>query len=408
MSDLLSLASRGLTGASWSAWVLYFLATTQGTIVAVTLYLHRSQAHRGVQFHPVIAHLFRFWCWLTTGMVTRQWVAVHRKHHARCETVEDPHSPQVFGIGTVLWRGVDLYKRAAANKDDLATFGAGTPTDWIECHLYEPWSWLGPTLLAAVSIALFGVVGVALWALQMVWIPFWAAGVINGLGHWCGYRNFETSDTSANLVPWGLLVGGEELHNNHHAFPASAKFSQHRFEFDGGWLVICLLRWFGLAKVRRVAPALGYRAHIQEPDVETIRALRVQHGRILHDYASSVIAPILAQQRFGARSVRRLRRALANGGRWLDPSTRSELAALVHARRYLTEVCDFRDRLADMTARNRRDISPLAQDLRRWCTDAESSGIRVLVEFAERLKGCRVVEVRAERPTRPSLMQPKP
>jgi stearoyl-CoA desaturase (delta-9 desaturase) len=184
MSDLLSLASRGLTGASWNAWIVYFFATTQGTIVAVTLYLHRSQAHRGVQFHPVIAHLFR--CWLTTGMVTRQWVAVHRKHHARCETVEDPHSPQVYGIGTVLWGGVDLYKRAAANEDDLATFGAGTPTDWIECHLYEPWSWLGPTLLAAVSIALFGVVGVALWALQMAWIPFWAAGVINGLGHWRG------------------------------------------------------------------------------------------------------------------------------------------------------------------------------------------------------------------------------
>ena len=213
MPDLLSFAARGLTGASWGGWILYFLATTQGTIVAVTLYLHRSQAHRGVQFHPAVAHLFRAGCWLSTGMVTRQWVAVHRKHHARCETAEDPHSPQVHGIRTVLWRGVDLYKAAAGNEVDLATYGVGTPKDWIERHLYERWSWLGPTLLAAISIVLFGVVGLALWALQMAWIPFWAAGVINGLGHWSGYRNFETPDTSANLVPWGLLIGGEELHN---------------------------------------------------------------------------------------------------------------------------------------------------------------------------------------------------
>lgn len=392
MPDLLSLASRGLTGASWGVWTAYFLITTQATIAAVTLYLHRSQAHRGVQFHPLIAHLFRFWCWLSTGMVTRQWVAVHRKHHARCETAEDPHSPQVYGIGAVLWGGVDLYKVAAADEGDLATYGVGTPRDWIERHLYERWSWLGPTLLAAISIALFGVVGVALWALQMAWIPFWAAGVINGLGHWCGYRNFETSDTSANLVPWGLLVGGEELHNNHHAFPSSAKFSQRRFEFDGGWLVIRLLRCLGLAKVRRVAPGLGYRAHVREPDQETIRALQVQHGRILHDYASSVITPILAQHPVGDRSMRRLRRALASGGRWLDPSTRSELAAFVRTRRYLSDVCVFRDRLIDLTARNRRDMLGVADDLRRWCADAESSGIRVLAEFAQRLKGCRVVE----------------
>lgn len=393
MPDLLSLASRGLTQASWGTWLLYFVVTTQATILTVTLYLHRSQAHRGVEFHPVVAHLFRFWCWLTTGMVTRQWVAVHRKHHARCETAEDPHSPQVYGISSVLWGGVDLYKVAAANEDDLAAYGVGTPQDWIERHLYAPWSWLGPTLLALISIALFGVVGAALWALQMAWIPFWAAGVINGLGHWCGYRNFETPDTSANLVPWGLLVGGEELHNNHHAFPASARFAQRRFELDSGWLVICLLRRVGLAKVRRVAPGLDYRVHVQEPDEETLRALQVQHGRILHDYVASVIAPILAQQPLGSgRRLRRLRRALANGGRWLDPSMHSEFASLVRARRYLSDVCDFRARLVELTARNRQDMQARAEELRRWCADAEASGIRVLAEFARRLKGCRVVE----------------
>ena len=393
MPDLLSLASRGLTQASWGAWLLYFAVTTQATILAVTLYLHRSQAHRGVQFHPVVAHLFRAWCWLSTGMVTRQWVAVHRKHHARCENAADPHSPQFYGIGTVLWGGVDLYRAAAANEKDVAAYGAGTPQDWIERNLYARWSWAGPTLLAAISIALFGVVGVALWALQMAWIPFWAAGVINGLGHWCGYRNFETADTSANLVPWGLLVGGEELHNNHHAFPASARFSQRRFEFDSGWLVICLLRRVGLATVRRVAPGLDCRVHIREPDENTLRALQVQHGRILHEYVRQVITPILEQHPIGGgRWPRRLRKALADGGRWLDPSMRTELAALLHARRYLLDACEFRDRLVALTALNRRDMQVRAEDLRRWCADAEASGIRVLAEFATRLKGYRVVE----------------
>ena len=389
MSDLLSYAARGLTQASWAAWLIYFVVMTQTTITAVTLYLHRSQAHRSVDFHPAVAHLFRFWCWLTTGMVTRQWIAVHRKHHAKCETAEDPHSPQVHGIRAVLWGGVDLYQKAAANAGDLATYSVGAPDDWIERHLYARWSAAGPTLLALISLGLFGVVGIAIWALQMAWIPFWAAGVVNGLGHWCGYRNFETADTSANLVPWGLIVGGEELHNNHHAFPSSAKFSQRRFEFDGGWMLICLLRRLGLARVRRVAPALGFRAHVQQPDAETVKALLAQRCRILHDYVVGVIAPTLRTEgTVDGRLPRRLRRGLASGGRWLDPALREELSAFLHQRLRLSTVCEFRARLVGLTERNGRDAQALLEELKRWCAEAETSQVRALADFAARLKGC--------------------
>lgn len=389
MSDLLSYAARGLTQASWATWVIYFVVMTQATIISVTLYLHRSQAHRGVEFHPVLAHAFRFWCWLTTGMVTRQWVAVHRKHHAKCETAGDPHSPQVYGIRAVLWRGVDLYEEAAADEETLAAYGTGVPDDWIERHLYARWSALGPTLLALLSLVLFGIVGIAIWALQMAWIPFWAAGVVNGLGHWCGYRNFETADTSTNLVPWGLIVGGEELHNNHHAFPSSAKFSQRRFEFDGGWALICLLGKLGLAQVRRVAPALNFRAHAQQPDAETVRALLAQRCRILHDYVAGVIAPTLhAEVGNDGRLPRRLRRGLASGGRWLDPGSRSELSVFLQSRVHLSIVCEFRARLAGLTERNGRDAQTLLEEVRCWCAEAETSHVRVLADFAERLKGC--------------------
>ena len=259
LDSLLQFAAHGLTNAGWLAILLYILVTTQLTIFAVTLYLHRSQAHRGVDFHPVVSHVFRFWSWLTTSMITREWVAIHRKHHAKCETEEDPHSPVVKGIGRVFWRGVELYREARDDRESIEKYGKGCPDDWIERHLYTPHATMGPTLLLFVSFALFGFAGVAVWAIQMLWIPFWAAGVVNGLGHWWGYRNFETDDTATNLTPWGVWIGGEELHNNHHAFPSSAKFALRRFEVDIGWLAILGLQALGLAKVLRVAPALNVR-----------------------------------------------------------------------------------------------------------------------------------------------------
>ena len=395
LDTLLAFAARGLTQASWGTWIVYFIVVTQLTILSVTLYLHRSQAHRGVDFHPAVTHLLRFWCWLSTAMVTKEWVAVHRKHHAKCETDEDPHSPQVYGINKVLWEGVALYKVAALNKADMDKYGVGTPDDWIERNVYSRYPEMGPTLLAIISIALFGVVGVALWALQMVWIPFWAAGVVNGVGHWWGYRNFESADTSTNLTPWGVIIGGEELHNNHHAFPSSARFALRKFEFDIGWALIRVLETFGLAKVLRVAPTLDMRPNMHLPDAETAKAVLAHRFHVMSDYFRGVIAPTLRDEagKAGAGIAalpRKLRKALGNGGRWLDASSREHLTAFTEKHPQLRTVCEFRARLAALTERNGRNAEGMLDGLKQWCHEAEATGIRTLAEFAARLKGYRL------------------
>jgi len=230
--------------------ILYTLLVTHITIACVTLYLHRSQAHRAVKFHPVIEHMMRFWLWFTTGMVTRQWVAIHRKHHRFCEQAEDPHSPVHYGIGRVLFQGALLYHAASKDKAMVDSYGAGTPDDWIERNVYTPHSRLGIGLCLVFNVIVFGGIGAIVWLVQMLWIPIWAAGVINGIGHWWGYRNGDTRDQSRNIVPIGIFIGGEELHNNHHQNPASVKLSAKWFEFDIGWMYICILRFFGLAKLR--------------------------------------------------------------------------------------------------------------------------------------------------------------
>ena len=230
--------------------ILYTLLVTHITIACVTLYLHRSQAHRGVIFHPAVAHFMRAWLWLTTGMITRQWVAVHRKHHRFCEQAEDPHSPVHYGIGRVLFQGALLYHAASKDKAMVDSYGAGTPDDWIERNVYTPHSRLGIGLCLVFNVIVFGGIGAIVWLVQMLWIPIWAAGVINGIGHWWGYRNGDTRDQSRNIVPIGILIGGEELHNSHHLDPASPKLSIHWWEFDIGWMYICILRFFNLAKLR--------------------------------------------------------------------------------------------------------------------------------------------------------------
>lgn len=390
LNSLLTFAAHGLTGAGLGAIAIYLLVVTQLTILAVTLYLHRSQAHRGVDFHPAIAHFFRFWSWLTTSMVTKQWVAIHRKHHARCETEEDPHSPMVYGIRKVFWQGVELYRTASRDTAAIEKYGRGTPDDWIERHVYSRYPELGPTLMALISVALFGVGGMAVWAIQMAWIPFWAAGVVNGLGHWWGYRNFESSDTSTNLTPWGVWIGGEELHNNHHAFPSSAKFALRKFEFDLGWAVICGLERLHLAKVLRVAPSLDQRPNVNLPDIETLRALLTHRFHAMTDYYRAVILPTLREEAASAgdniKAVPvRLRRALADGGRWLDGEGRERLAALVERRPTLQTVCEFRARLVALM--EQRGPESALSGLQQWVREAEQSGIRVLQAYAARLKG---------------------
>ncbi|HZP66270.1 MAG TPA: fatty acid desaturase [Rudaea sp.] len=393
MLDLvLNFLANGATHASWLVKLVYFFVVTQLTIFSVTLYLHRSQAHRGVDFHPVLAHFFRFWSWLSTGMITKEWVAVHRKHHAKCETEEDPHSPKVFGINTVLWQGVDLYRVAAHDAPTLEKYGRGTPDDWLERHLYGKNEYIGPTLMFVINIALFGIWGVAISALQMVWIPFWAAGVVNGLGHWWGYRNFETTDMATNLSPWGFFIGGEELHNNHHAFPSSAKFALRKFEFDIGWALIRGFEKLGLAKVLRVAPALDVRPNMPLPDTETLKALLTHRFQVMTDYFRGVIAPTLRDEAAAAGASlkalpRALRKALANGGRWLDEHSRERLQEIVEQRPVLAKVCDFRARLAGVLERGNGGAEAMLTALQEWCHEAEASGIRALQEFASRLRG---------------------
>ncbi len=332
MSDaILDFLTTGMLDVGWWGMLAVLLVFTQLTIFAVTLYLHRSQAHRGVDFHPLLSHFFRFWTWFTTSMITKEWVAIHRKHHAKVETDEDPHSPQTKGIGRVFWRGVELYREARAMRGDIEQYGKGAPDDWIERRLYTAHANWGPIALFAFNFLLFGLPGIALWALQMAWIPFWAAGVVNGLGHWWGYRNFESADTSTNLTPWALWIGGEELHNNHHAFPSSARFSMRRWELDIGWVAIRALAALRLAKILRVAPTLDVRPNIAVPDADTLRALLSHRFQAMTDYQRNVFTPALKEEAAQAGAKlrqllpRRLRKGLVDDGRWLKPDAREQL-----------------------------------------------------------------------------------
>ena len=392
-ASLIDFLAGGLVQASLGTLVIYFLVATQLTIFSVTLYLHRSMAHRSVDFHPAVAHVFRFWTWLTTSMITREWAAIHRKHHAKCETEEDPHSPQVKGIKTVFWRGVELYREARSDRDAIEKYGKGCPDDWIERTLYTPHATMGPTLLLFISFALFGFAGVAIWAIQMAWIPFWAAGVVNGLGHWWGYRNFESADTSTNLTPWGFWIGGEELHNNHHAFPSSAKFALRKFEFDIGWSTIKLFEKVGLAKVLRVAPSLDVRPNIAMPDGETLKALLAIRFQAMTDYYRGVTLPTLRAT--NDRLPRPLRKALADGGRWLDDDKRARLQAWIAERPKMATLAQFRERLAQVLDDRSHDAQATLQRLHAWCAEAEASGIKSLEQFSQRLKGYALAPARA-------------
>lgn len=399
-SSVLDWIAGGAVGVSWGTMLVYFILASQLTILAVTLYLHRSQAHRAVDFHPVVAHIFRFWSWASTSMVTREWAAIHRKHHAKCETEEDPHSPQFKGIGNVMWRGVEMYREARDQKEDIEKYGKGCPDDWIERKLYSRFPTLGPTLLLFTLVGLFGAKGLAAWALQMAWIPFWAAGIVNGLGHWWGYRNFETTDTSTNLSPWGVWIGGEELHNNHHAFPSSAKFALRRWEFDIGWAVICAFEKVGLAKVLRVAPSIDVRPNIPMPDSETLRALLAHRFQAMTDYYRQVMLPAVREEASHAGDSLRalpskLRRGLADDGRWLDDDARAKLQAFVARKPKLATLVEFRSRLASVLEERSNDASATLHRLQEWCREAEATGIKTLEDFAARLRGYALAPARA-------------
>jgi len=376
-----------------SAWqlVLVGLALTHVTIAAVTIFLHRAQAHRALDLHPAVSHFFRFWLWLTTGMVTAEWVAIHRRHHARCETPDDPHSPQVLGLRKVLWEGAELYRQAATDRDLVARYSHGTPDDWLERKVYGRYRWQGPAILLAADFLLFGAAGVAIWAIQMVWIPFWAAGVINGVGHYWGYRNFESPDAATNISPWGILIGGEELHNNHHAFPSSARLSNRWWEFDIGWLYIRLLSLAGLAKVRRVAPRPRLAEGKTAIDLDTLKAVVANRMHVAARYARDVIRPVSRDELCGEDKVcrrlyRQTRKLLVRDEAQLDPTSRQRLARLLERSPTLATVIEYRSRLQEVWDRTTASQEALLQSLQDWCRQAEASGIRSLAEFAHTLR----------------------
>ncbi len=379
----------GLLDLSFWGLVAVTFLMLQISMMAVTLYLHRDQAHRAIDLHAAVRHFFRLWIWLSSGMVTREWVAVHRKHHALCEREGDPHSPVVFGLRKVLLQGAELYRQEASNTDTLTKYGRGCPDDWPERHIYARSSVAGPVLMALIDLALFGVAGITIWAIQMLAMPMFAAGVINGLGHARGYRNFESEDASANLYPIAVLIGGEELHNNHHAFPTSAKFSMRPWEFDIGWFYIRLLQALGLCRVRRVAPQPRIVDTPRNIDVETVSAILQNRMHVLRDYSRQVVLPVLrreARRSADRRLWRRAKRLLLYRPQLLDPAARERLGQLLEQSAALRTVHDYRLRLAALWEQANVSNDYLVQQLRDWCAEAEASGIRTLQDFARRLR----------------------
>jgi len=386
----------GVFNLSVWGYVGVALLLTHVTIASVTIFLHRHQAHRALDLHPIASHFFRFWLWLTTGMVTREWVAVHRKHHAKCETEADPHSPQIWGIWRVLFGGVGLYRKASADAETLDVYGRGTPDDWVERNLYSRFTLLGLVLMGAIDVALFGVVpGLAIWAAQLLWIPFWAAGVINGVGHYLGYRNFETQDASRNIVPLGILIGGEEFHNNHHAYCYSAKLGNKWWELDIGWVYIKLLESFGLATVKRIAPRTVFEPGKSAIDVDTLRAVIANRFHVLKLYGRRVIAPVLhadadeARPEFPRKQVASIRRLMIREDVTSlrhDPRTRQWLEAALERSPKVRTVYQFMQQLKLLSNQAVRSDGDRLKRLQTWCAEAEASGIRSLRDFARQLQ----------------------
>ena len=388
--------AHGLLHATWWQVVLAALAMTHVTIACVTIFLHRAQAHRALELHPVASHFFRLWLWLTTGMVTKEWVAIHRKHHAKCETEEDPHSPVTHGIRTVFWKGSELYRAEARNPETLAKYGHNTPDDWIERHLYTPFSWQGVALMMIVNLALFGAAGLAVWAVQMLWIPVTAAGIINGIGHYWGYRNFEATDASTNISPWGIVIGGEELHNNHHTYPTSAKFSVKPYEFDIGWLYIRSLEILGLATVRKTPPQLRLGAIKPVADGKTLEALIANRYEVMAQYAQTLRQAVRSEldrlQVQGGRGSAGFAQMLA-ARRWLHrdadkiPHTvKPELEQAVGQSPVLAKLVAMREELRQLWTRTNVSADQLVADLQAWCRRAEDSGIASLQDFSRNLR----------------------
>ncbi len=373
------------------AYVLVVLGLTHVTIASVTIFLHRHQTHRALELHPAASHFFRLWLWLTTGIVSKEWVAIHRKHHARVETETDPHSPQRKGLLKVLSEGSELYREEAKNQETLDKYGFQTPDDFLERKLYTPFSFLGILVMMAVNLFLFGFIGLSIWAIQMAWIPVFAAGVINGLGHWWGYRNFESADASRNIIPIGMFIGGEELHNNHHAFASSARFSSKWYEVDLGWSYISLMQRLGLAKVKKLAPKLAYNSQKQGVDLDTVSAVITNRLHIMSDYARDVVKQVYEEEK--AKAGETSKYLFKRGKRWLirhealmDGAAKQGLDDLLAQSHSLAVVYEYRQRLQSLWQEKTASQERLLEVLQEWCQQAEATGITALEEFAQTMR----------------------
>jgi stearoyl-CoA desaturase (delta-9 desaturase) len=386
--SVLNGLANGYLNWSWWQVLLITLLLTHITIASVTIFLHRCQAHRALELHAIPSHFFRFWLWLTTGMVTKQWAAIHRKHHAKCETVDDPHSPQVLGIDTVLARGAELYRAEAKNQETIEKFGHGTPDDWIEKNLYSRFQWQGVALMLIIDVILFGALGATVWAVQMLWIPITAAGIINGVGHYWGYRNYDCEDASTNVFPWGILIGGEELHNNHHTYATSAKLSNKWYEFDIGWLYIRTLEIMGLAKVKKLPPK-PVLAEVASASEVTLQAVIANRYEVMARYSKAL------RQTFDAEvaHVRELASQYSDQRSWLykdeaklSAEERTRLENLMATNKAVKLMVEMRRDLAALWERSHTTKEQLTAQLQAWCQRAEASGMVGLQEFSLRLR----------------------
>ncbi|NEX60435.1 acyl-CoA desaturase [Noviherbaspirillum sp. 17J57-3] len=390
---ILDFLANGLTRATGWQILVFTLVATHITIAAVTIYLHRCQAHRALDLHAIPSHFFRFWLWMTTGMVTKQWAAIHRKHHAKCETEDDPHSPVTRGIKKVLLEGAELYRAESKNKETMDKYGHGTPDDWIEHNLYSKYSWQGVGLCLIVDVALFGVLGLTVWAVQMLWIPVTAAGIINGIGHYWGYRNYECNDAATNIFPIGILIGGEELHNNHHTFGTSAKLSSKWYEFDIGWLYIRILETLGLAKVKKVAPAPKFDRQKAIADLDTLQSVIANRYDVMAKYAKSLkkawreeLEHLSSKTKLEADSLKKARKLLQREPAKLEAPQQQQLTELFAHSKALQTMHEMRVELAAIWERSHASREQLLQQLQDWCARAEASGIKALQEFSLRLR----------------------
>lgn len=390
---VLDFLANGIT--SFSAWQVFFytLVVTHITIAGVTIYLHRHQAHRALELHAIPSHFFRFWLWLTTGQVTKEWASIHRKHHAKCDTAEDPHSPVTRGIKKVFWEGAELYRAESKNLETMEKYGHGTPNDWIERNLYTRFSGAGVVALLFINILLFGVIGITVWAVQMIWIPVTAAGIINGIGHYWGYRNYDCSDAATNIIPFGILIGGEELHNNHHTFATSAKLSSKWYEFDIGWMYICILEKMGLAKVKKLAPEPKFAQGKVVVDFDTLQSVIANRYDVMAKYATSFkhalkdeAAQLKGKAGVESLSLKSSRKLLQREPGKLEAPQKQQLVELFKHSKALETMHQMRVELGVIWERSNFTRDQLLHQLQDWCARAEASGIKSLQEFSFRLR----------------------